>query len=175
MKQIGYLTMFGLLSFMLLISACKKDKEESNLNQFTLNEESYDLAKGFLVEYGENSNGSYDWDVTLTSSSISYSESLGDFTGQGDAIYMDLNTSSATGLVAGTYNYSTIRDAFTFVVALAATDAIISSGTGTFVDLTAGTIDVSVNGNETTFDLDLRTSTGETLTGNFTGTLEEIQ
>ncbi len=175
MKKISYLTMFGLLSFALLMSACKKDKEESNLNQFTLNGETYSLDKGFLVEYGQNTDGSYDWDVTLTSPSIDYSESLGDFTGQGDAIYMDLNTSSATGLVAGTYNYSTDRNAFTFVDALGATDAIISSGTGNFVNLTAGTIDVSINGTATTFDIDLVTSTGQSLTGNFTGTLARIQ
>lgn len=151
----------------MLFVACGGD---SNKNEVTTNGESFSLNKGFLESYGENGNGSFDWDVTLTSSDVTYDQSQAEFEGNGTVVYLDLNTNSATGLVDGTYNYDPVRDAFTMVAGSIGFDFELNSQTGVGFSITAGS--VTITGEKIDFDVTL--SNGNNAVGNYTGALTSI-
>ncbi|GJM33751.1 MAG: hypothetical protein DHS20C18_27520 [Saprospiraceae bacterium] len=172
MKQFIYYSFIGLLSVTMMLQSCKKDDDSGTpKNEFTLNGESFELGKGFLAEYGENGNGSYDFDVTLTSSSITYNEISQEFNGQGDVIYLDLNTSSESGLVDGTYNFSSDREAFTMVYGEIGVDVDAMTGAGDVYEVIGGTVTIEVDGNETLVEFDLTLSDNTKVTGRFKGVL----
>lgn len=168
-KIISFIVLLSILTFS---SSCKKD-DASPSNQFTLNGESFDLSQGFIEEYGDNGNDSYDFDVTLLSSGINYSESQS-FSGSGNILYLDLNTSSEDGLVSGKYNYANDRDVFTLVDAIIATDYDVINETGNEFEVIGGSVDLDVDGSEVTIDFDLTLSNNTSVTGRFKGPLLAI-
>lgn len=127
-----------------------------------------------MTEYGPNGNGSFDFDVELTSSGINYNDFDGSFSGIGDIIYLDLNTSLSSGLVTGTYNFSSDRNAFTFVDGGVATDFDSATATGDVFAVVGGTVEIEIKGNETYFSWNLTISNGTTVTGEFQGILREV-
>lgn len=116
-------------------------------NYFSYDGKTYNLDKGFIENFGVNSeNGSYDFDVYLVSDSIHYSIPDEDFIGIGDMIYLDLNTSSENGLVAGTYKFSNNRDTFTLVDGLVGIKMDINTEEGEeLVEIATGEVDVSIS------------------------------
>ena len=163
-----------LVLFTLLISlfSCSEDDPPPPQNYFNLDGTQYTVAKGYIQPWGENSNGSYDFDIWLVSSGINYSTSSGEFFGIGELVYIDLNTSSANGLVNGTYNYSSYRDAFTFTDGIIGIQIDAANQTGDeVVEIVGGSIVVKVTGNDVTLDFDLTTSKNTNVKGNFTGSL----
>lgn len=174
MKKFTLLAFLGVLSLTLVMPSCKKDKDNSVKNEFVLDGKSYDLDKGFLIDFGDNGNGSFDFDVVLSSSTINYSDATGYFNGVGDFIYLDLNSSSDAGLVSGTYNFSSNRDVFSFVDGQVAIGYDIGTLTGEDFEVNGGTVEVEVNGNEVTIDCNLTLSGGGTVEGNYKGTLRKI-
>ena len=172
--KLRFQTIFVLfLALGVISTSCNKDDDgdSSSANSFTLDGTSYDLANGFLTDFGDNGNGSFDFDVTLTSSSITADGTTGYFTGTGDIVYLDLNSSSADGLVAGTYNFANNRDVFTLVDGTVGTEVDASNGDGTSFDVTAGTVEVAINGSSTSFDFTLTLSNNEIVTGSWEGVL----
>ncbi len=174
MKKFTFLAFLGVLSLSILLPSCNKDDDNSISNEFLLNGNNYALSKGFIEDFGDNGNGSYDFDVVLTSSSINYSDATGDYSGTGDLIYLDLNSSSETGLVSGTYNYSSNRSALTFVDAQVATDFNALTLTGDTFEVVGGTVEIEINGNEVTIDFNLTLAGNNTVEGNYKGTLRPI-
>ncbi|MEL6837539.1 MAG: hypothetical protein AAFP77_31310 [Bacteroidota bacterium] len=162
------------LSVLFLYSSCNKDDDDSVRNEFTLNGDSYQLAKGFMTEYGSNGNGSFDFDVELTSSTVNYNDFDGSFSGTGDVIYFDLNTSLETGLVNGTYNFSSDRNAFTFVDGAVATNYDADTESGDVFAVVGGSVEIEIRGNETYFSWNLTISNGTTVTGEFQGILRNV-
>lgn len=158
--------------------ACENGKDtgddENPQNYFTLSGETYELAKAFIEPWGENDNGSYDFDIYLVSKEIQHSTSSGEFFGIGDVVYIDLNTSSANGLVNGTYNYSSERNAFTFTYGMAGADLNAAEEEGDITEIVGGTVQIKVEGNITTIDFQLTTESNTTVEGNFTGNLTFI-
>lgn len=169
MKKIISLPILLLLSLVLLLPSCKDD--DSIPNEFILNGEKYSLARGFIESYGSNGNGSFDFDVTLVSSGISLLNN-GDYSGIGEVIYLDMNTSSEAGLVTGTYTYASSTDTFNFIHANVGKDFHMFTQTGELHNVTDGTIDITTNGGETTIFFDLIISNGSTVSGSFKGTLQ---
>lgn len=156
-------------------TGCNKDDDDAGTkNEFVLNETTYELAKGFIQDYGANGNGSFDFDVTLTSEGVNYSDAQGIFSGTGEFIYLDLNSSLATGLVAGTYNFSSDRNAFTLVDGSIGTDYDLATFTGEDFSVIGGTVEVELVGNETRLSWSLSISNGTTVTGEFQGILRSI-
>ncbi|MDA9308105.1 amino acid permease, partial [Flavobacteriaceae bacterium] len=119
--------------------------------------------------FGENADGSYDWDVYLLGDGITINSSTP--VGQGAFIYLDLNTNSADGLVAGTYTYANERAPFTWVFA----DACASFNTSNFncasgsYNASAGTVVISGSGNNTTIEVNLTDTSGASITASYTG------
>lgn len=166
---------FLLASFAILAyTGCNKDDDDALRSEFVLNGTTYSLAKGFIEDYGANGNGSFDFDVTLTSSGVNYSEAQGTFSGMGDFVYLDLNSSLETGLVAGTYNFSSDRNAFTIVDGAIGTDYDLNLGTGEDFTVNGGSVEVELIGNETRFSWSLNISNGTIVTGDFQGILRPI-
>ena len=130
MKKLIYTTLFLVLTGSML-NACKSDDDSSDndtSNELSINGETFELNdSGVLTSYGDNDNGSFDWDV--------------DIFGSEAFVYLDLNTSSENGLVSGTYTYSSMREAFTFV------DGEVSFGDDeSYYDLQDSTIEIDVDG-----------------------------
>lgn len=170
MKHFTQLTFLLAILTLTLTTSCKKDDDKSSSISFA--GESYSLDKGFLSNYGDNGNGSYDFDVLLTTDGINYSDIEGEFTGTGDGVYLDLNTSSANGLVSGTYTYSSDRDAFTFVDAFVFSDYNLDDFTvGQDFEVIGGEVTIEVDGSNYTIEFDLTLSDNSTSTGKYEGGL----
>jgi len=135
------------------------------------------LENGFIAEFGSNGvvNGTetFDFDVFLTTESITGEGTLG-LSGTGDFLSLDLNTDSSTGLVAGTYNWSTTREAFSIVDGSVNTNFNTSTLSGTTVNANGGSVEVEINGSEVTLTVNLDLSDGSNLTGFYQGDLEGI-
>ena len=130
--------------------------------------ETFDIASAGLENYGENSDGSFDWDVTLFGDGITINSSVP--VGQGAYLYLDLNTNSASGLVAGTYTFAQDRAPFTWVYADACSNYNISNFNcaGNYTAST-GTVVISGSGSNTTVEVNLQDSAGASITASYTG------
>ena len=153
--------------------SCSSDDDNNNNNTsnnvMSIAGEEFDIAAAGLENYGENEDGSYDWDVYLLGDGITINSSTP--VGQGATIYLDLNTNSADGLVAGTYTYANERAPFTWVFA----DACASFNTSNFncasgsYNASAGTVVISGSGNNTTIEVNLTDASGVSITASYTG------
>ncbi len=172
MKSTKLLYLFTLLVF---LASCGDDDDggEPTGGNFTVEGETYPITEGYLEDYGENTGlDSHDWDVYLVTSGIT----VGGFvpSGSGNFIYLDLNTTSSDGLVAGTYTYSDERDPFTLVDAIVGADLDFDSGGGDAYEIDGGTVTVSIDGDKATIDFNLDVIGGGAVTGSFTGVLSEL-
>ena len=158
-----------------VFSGCNKDDDDMGVkNEFTYDGTTYSLANGYLSSLGSNGNGTFDYDIFLTTAGITKGGPAG-LMGMGDYVYLDLNSISTTGLVAGTYNWSNTRTDFTIVPGSATyLNYDFTTFSGTTLNATAGTVDVAINGTETTVTFSLTFTGGKTLTGEWKGVLEDI-
>ena len=155
--------------------SCSSDDDNNNNNNNTSNNvmsiagEEYDISAAGLENYGENADGSYDWDVYLFGDGITINNSTP--IGQGAYIYFDLNTNNADGLVEGTYTYANERAPFTWVDA----DACGSFNTSNFncasgiYLATSGTVVISGSGTNTTVQVNFLDNSGASITASYTG------
>ena len=158
MKKLFYSILF-LSVISLTFQSCSSD--DDNGSSITLNNEVsidgtvYALdGTGTLESYGINDDGSYDWDVTLLSTT-------------GLEVYFDLNTNSEEGLVSGTYTYADDRAEFTFVY------SDISNEEFYYTPI-EGTIVVSLDGDTTGFVFNLVAQDGTIIEGEWSGALTDI-
>ena len=169
----------GVILSAFIFNSCDKDTvsrtSSGSSNYFLYDGKTYNLDKGFIENYGDNENGSYDFDVFLVSESIDYSIPDEDYIGLGEVVYLDLNTSSENGLVNGKYNFSSDRDTFTLVDGLIGIKIDIITEEGEeLVEIVAGEVDVSVSENNTVLDFDLTTRTNKRVTGKFNKKLTNL-
>ena len=169
----------SLLLSVFFFNSCEKDKEPSNeepSNYFSYDGENYVLNQGFIEEFGENEDGSYDFDIVLVSPTIQYIPSDAELSGIGDIVYLDLNTSSANGLVSGSYNFSSERGEFTFVDGGIVIKGDVSTEEAEIeAEIVGGKINVLVVDDITTLDFDLTTRTNKNVKGRFQGTLTPFE
>ena len=77
--------------------SCSDDDSDSAVvvnNVMELAGQQYDIDSALLESYGENEDGSYDWDVTFLSG-LTYDSETELYSGDGSFLYLDLNTDSA--------------------------------------------------------------------------------
>lgn len=178
MKKNHFL-IIGLILSVFIFNSCDKDTvsrtSSGSSNFFLYDGKTYNLDKGFIENYGDNENASYDFDVFLVSDNIDYSIPDEDYIGVGEIVYLDLNTSSDNGLVNGKYNFSSDRDTFTLVDGLIGIKMDISTEEGEeLLEIVAGEVDVSVSESNTVLDFDLTTSTNKRVTGKFNKKLTNL-
>jgi len=175
---------FSLLLVLFVLSAsiatsCKKDKKDdptpTTKNAFQYDSKEYELTKGFKEDLGVNSGlTSYDVDITLTSSSINYNSVAEEFNGKGDIIYLDLNTSVEGELVDGTYNFSSARNACTFVEGVVGIDYDIENETGTLDDIIGGSVVIKTIDGDQQLEFELTLSGNRKVTGFYNGNIQNI-
>lgn len=153
----------------LIFPGCTKPEEPDQF-VYTVNE--YPLYQGFIHNYGMPEDGAgYNFDVTLFSSGVSYNRDRHEFQGQGHVVFFQMYSSSATELSAGTYQFNSEggKAPFTFDAANFGMHMDFSLETGTIVNAVSGVIKVSGPVSERVFDFECMTSTGEEITGHFSG------
>jgi len=143
---------------------------ESFKNEAIINQVPFELDKAFIKEFGINIDGSFDWDLTLVSSGITFNTSLNDFQGTGAFLTLDLNSNSEAGLTDGTYEFATSRAEFTIFTGDVGTEVNFTTGVGVSMTVTDGS--VTIKGDEIDFDLTLEN--GNRVLGNYTGELTSI-
>ncbi|MBA7520571.1 hypothetical protein ES705_12667 [subsurface metagenome] len=74
-------------------------------------------------------------------------------------------------MVNGTYNFSSKRNAFTFVFGVVGANVDASGDVDNLTEIVGGTIEVKVEGTTTQIDFQLITKTNATVPGNFKGVL----
>jgi hypothetical protein len=105
MKNNNYLFK-GIVAFvftaLVFASACKKDEI---LDVIRFDGMKYGIAGGILENFGMANElpASYNFDLTLYSDGIEYSEEYNDFTGTGTLLYFEMFSSDEDDLAPGTY------------------------------------------------------------------------
>jgi hypothetical protein len=167
-KMITLVIMLGIVTI-----SCNKDDEEPNpvkSNTFTIDGTEYSLSAGFTEEYGGDATTGYNFDLIVHSSGLT--ATADGVTGQGEALYFELWSTSSTGLAAGTYTAAISEVPNTFTIG----EAYINLNASTFssdeyYEVTAGSVSISISGSTYTINFDLTLEGGKKLTGNYTGTL----
>ncbi|WP_040278879.1 hypothetical protein [Psychroserpens damuponensis] len=163
MKKFIYSILFLAVSLTTLQS-CDSDDDSSDPGNDFSNEVSIagtvtNLSpSASLFSYGENGDGSFDWDVTLSST-----------TANGLNIYFDLNTNSVDGLVAGTYTYSNSRAEFTYVDLEVYTNDDTSD-----YNVQEGTVVIAISGENTSMTFNLVATDGTPIVGQWTGQFDSF-
>jgi hypothetical protein len=178
MKKIKLFSIIFIAALATVTTSCDPDDDIAAValaNEVTYDGSTYALSKGFLEDYGDNGNGSYDFDVTLVSSGINYDSTNAEFTGSGQVLYLDLNSDSMAGLSNGTYNFSTARTEFSLLTAVVVVDFDATAMTGTGVQATGGNVVLTKNGTQYTILVECTIASGGTISGSYEGTLTTIQ
>ena len=174
-KIILLVTMLGVVTI-----SCKKDGEDptpQKTNAFTIDGTEYSLSAGFTEEYGGSETTGYNFDLTVHSSGLTLLDYLGNevnLTGQGEELYFELWSTSATGLTSGTYTVSTNEAPNTITYSEIYINLNASNGTADAgYEATSGSVTINVNASAYNINFDLTLSGNKKLTGNYTGALTE--
>ena len=157
--------------------SCSSDDDNNNgngnggtsANSMNLDGEEFDISAAVLIEYGENEDGSYDWDVVLLGEGLTVNNQ--DLDGSGATLYLDLNTNNPDGLRAGTYTFSPNyeREEFTWVAIEGCqnSDGLdCQSGISQGQD---GTVVITGSGSNTTIEVIVTDTDGDNISANYTG------
>ncbi|WP_034058770.1 hypothetical protein [Lacinutrix jangbogonensis] len=125
--------------------------------------------------YGENDNGSFDWDVSLLSEgfiiNITKPENA---IGIGSSLFLELRTTSATGLVTGTYTFANESLGFKLVSAQASTSLNAETGDGNYFIATSGTATITGTDNNRVIKAHLVAENDNDITASYGGVLQTI-
>lgn len=142
-------------------------------NSITIGEDEYDLAQGFFEEWGENTSSDqsgWDIDVYLASESIDLVEE----TGEGAAIFLDLNSETET-LAEGTYTYSDERTSGTLYDCEAVSGDVEDDEAMDIFSIEGGTVEVTKKGDTYTISFELTTDDDTPITGSYKGELTNVE
>jgi hypothetical protein len=132
----------------------------------------YPLSQLWLEDYGANSSpaSGYDVDVWIGSSSLTQVGYW--FSGTGEMVYLDLNTSAPSSLDTDTYAPGSPRAPGILSYAQLGLNYDFDAGAGTILTPIDATATVVRNGSEYTIEFELEMSTGLTAVGRFTGPVD---
>lgn len=162
----------------LFVAGCKKDKKDAAANNnFNYNGVNYNLAKGFLENYGKTGTEGYNIDLSLLSSEFTIHESMGEIdsvSGVGDAVYFEIYTSLPGKLDIKDYLYDAAgtRADGTFDAGGLMMGYNSSTQTGAALEITGGKVSVTSNGSEYEITFNGTASNGKTFTGYYKGALQ---
>ena len=172
-------TYLFILSLSFLAISCSDDDSDSAPvvnNVMEIGGQQFDIDAALLESWGENGDGSYDWDVTFTTEGLSFNSETEEYVGTGAVLLLDLNTDSAGGLVPGNYAYSTERAAFKWVFALSGTNVdTADDSAGDLLTYNQGTVTITGTGEDQIITVDILTESGETnTTATYKGSFEFV-
>jgi len=157
--------------------SCSSDDDDNNnnnnnngssSNSMNIEGVESDISEAVLIEYGENEDGSYDWDVVLLGEGLIVNNQ--DLDGSGATLYLDLNTNNADGLRAGTYTFSPNyeREEFTWVAIEGCQNSDGLECQSGFSQGQDGTVVITGSGSNTTIEVTVTTNGGN-ISANYTG------
>jgi hypothetical protein len=153
MRILSFKLMIATVALSTLFVACKKDDKVETKNSFIYQNNTYDVSNGFISNYGKR--GAFDatnFDIYLTSKAIT--NTGGDISGTGDAIYLDFNSASATELASGTYTFDDLRNLNTFSNAIVYINCNFNTFTGGEYEIDANTTgSIIVNKTGSTYEI----------------------
>ncbi len=167
-------SILAMIALSVVTFSCKNDDDgDQETNSITINAESDDLENGYVISFGEDSEGIYDWDIVLVSEGITIVD--GEFEGIGSLIYIDLLTDSMTGIPEGTYNFSN-QGAFS----INTIDAILNADIGDAIESdvsfgTNGSVVVEGTGNDRKITVSSTGPNSTTITATYRGNLQIIE
>jgi len=144
------------------------DDNGSSSNSMNLDGEEFDISAAVLIEYGENEDGSYDWDVVLLGEGLIVDNE--ELDGSGATLFLDLNTNNADGLTPGTYNFSPNyeREEFTWVAIEGCQNSDGFDCQSGYSQGQDGTVVITGSGSNTTIEVTVTTNGGN-ISANYTG------
>ena len=157
--------------------SCSSDDDNNNgngnggtsANSMNLDGEEFDISAAVLIEYGENEDGSYDWDVVLLGEGLIVDNE--ELDGSGATLFLDLNTNNADGLTPGTYNYSPNfeREEFTWVAIEGCQNSDGFDCQSGYSQGQDGTVVITGSGSNTTIEVIVTDTDGDNISANYTG------
>jgi len=165
------IALIALVVGMVAIS-CSSDDDNNggtSANSMTLDGVEFDISTAVLQEYGENEDGSYDWDVVFLGEGLTLNNQ--ELEGSGATLYLDLNTNNPDGLRAGTYTYSPNyeREEFTWVEIEACQNSVGFGCESGYSNAQDGTVIITGSGSNTNIEVIVTDNNGATITANYTG------
>jgi hypothetical protein len=145
------------------------DDNGSSSNSMNIEGVESDISAAVLIEYGENEDGSYDWDVVLLGEGLTVNNQ--DLDGSGATLYLDLNTNNADGLRAGTYTFSPNyeREEFTWVAIEGCQNSDGLDCQSGYSQGQDGTVVITGSGSNTTIEVIVTDTDGDNISANYTG------
>lgn len=167
----------GLFILTLLLTGCKKDKDDDRDNFFTVEDDQYNLAWGLYIYYGTDiwyeGEG---FQVYLCSADLEFNSDLYIWTGTGNRMLIEFISDTAEGISTGTYEFETTEPlpVFTFDQwSYWETGYNTAANDGSY--LASGTIKVkSLGDDKYEFIIDATDGSGKEVTGYFKGTLNYV-
>lgn len=155
----------------LLVLACNKDDETSQVNSFTLDGTNYELNDGLIWL-------AYDWfKIELYSPGINLTAGIPGvepvYDGIGNVLYFGYMIPENYGEISNG-RYTFLSPSFTsyyFSVGIISIGIDLYDYSGDFYEVTSGTINVQNNGGDVVIDFDLTLKEGKTISGNYTGSI----
>lgn len=172
LKNLGFLFIFSLLFISVSCGSDDDNNDDDNgtTNEFVYDGTAYALTNGFIQEYGGASL--FNFDITLYGGLVLQNEQ---FSGTGEVVYFEMWTDQATSLKSGTYNYAATESDLTFTIGEIGIDCdTTTQSCATNLVVASGTVDLDVSGSNYDVDFNLTTTTGENVTGTFSGTLPTL-
>lgn len=156
----------------ILTFSCSSDDDNNNgssSNSMIIEGVESDISAAVLIEYGANSDGSYDWDVVLLGEGLTVNNQ--DLDGSGATLYLDLNTNNADGLRAGTYTFSPNfeREEFTWVAIEGCQNSDGLNCQSGYSQGQDGTVVITGSGSNTTIEVIVTDTDGDNISANYTG------
>ena len=135
----------------LSLAGCKKTKDAGN--HFTYAGKDYALTNGLLEYYGAGNGSGYNFDVTLYSSGISYSETDQTLTGTGHILYIEMYSSQTGYLESGSYTFDSGSNgnSGTYTYGAIGMDVNMQAETGTIKEFTSVNVKIVKSG--TTYEV----------------------
>jgi len=136
-------------------------------NGLTYNNTNYPLTKAYFFYYGaigDNPN-SFNFDIFLSDNGID----IVNETGQGNLVYFEAWSNSATDLTAGNYTFNISGDPNTYTIGMFGFNFNFGTGVGDIFEVTGGNFVISKTGNEHIINASLTLDNNKTLTVSFKG------
>ena len=145
------------------------DDNGSSSNSMNIEGVESDISAAVLIEYGENEDGSYDWDVVLLGEGLIVDNE--ELDGSGATLFLDLNTNNADGLTPGTYNFSPNyeREEFTWVAIEGCQNSDGLDCQSGYSQGQDGTVVITGSGSNTTIEVIVTDTDGDNISANYTG------
>ena len=166
--------------FAVAVTGCKDKSSGSeggdSNNEFVYDGETYSLGWGVAFDYGEFFTGFRNYDFVLAE----VAEDVNDTTENINSdyyIYLWLESKGADSFSGGTFTYHDFNQNQNLPVTNFIAEASLSFVTGSneeYYSATSGTVEVSIDGDTYTLEIDVVLDNGETLSGSFSADIEVL-